>query len=189
MYHSVVAQWRDPGRVMPGLADAGRPPEHAGLATDLPDQVARLRYFDMMQYLPDDILTKVDRASMAVSLEARVPLLDHRVVEYSWRLPRASLGNAAQGKRILRQVLKRHVPAALFERPKQGFGIPLGQWIRGPLSEWAAELLSEQALKVSGLFDVAYVRQRFHEHQTGRRNWQYALWTVLMFQAWHRRWA
>ena len=81
------------------------------------------------------------------------------------------------------------MPAALFERPKQGFGIPLGQWIRGPLSEWAAELLSEQALKVSGLFDVAYVRQRFHEHQTGRRNWQYALWTVLMFQAWHRRWA
>ena len=189
MYHSVVAQWRDPGRVMPGLADAGQPPEHSGLATDLPDQVARLRYFDMMQYLPDDILTKVDRASMAVSLEARVPLLDHRVVEYSWRLPRASLGNAAQGKRILRQVLKRHVPAALFERPKQGFGIPLGQWIRGPLSEWAAELLSEQALKVSGLFDVAYVRQRFHEHQAGRRNWQYALWTVLMFQAWHRRWA
>ena len=189
MYHSVVAQWRDPGRVMPGLADAGQPPEHAGLATDLPDQVARLRYFDMMQYLPDDILTKVDRASISVSLEARVPLLYHRVVEYSWRLPRASLGNAAHCKRILRQVLKRHVPAALFERPKQGFGIPLGQWIRGPLSEWAAELLSEQALKVSGLFDVAYVHQRFHEHQTGRRNWQYALWTVLMFQAWHRRWA
>jgi asparagine synthase (glutamine-hydrolysing) len=189
MYHSVVAQWREPGRVMPGFVDSGRPAEHSGLATDLPDLVARLRYFDMMQYLPDDILTKVDRASMAASLEARVPLLDHRVVEYSWRLPRASLGNASQGKRILRQVLKRHVPAALFERPKQGFGIPIGQWLHGPLSEWAAELLSEQALKASGLFDIVYVRQRFHEHQSGRRNWQYALWTVLMFQTWFRRWA
>ena len=189
MYRAVVAQWPEPGRVMPGFAEIGSAVTDPSLANDIPDQIARLRYFDMMQYLPDDILTKVDRASMAVSLEVRVPLLDHRVVEYSWRLPRAQLSHGLQGKKILRNILRRHVPAALFERPKMGFGIPLGDWIRGPLREWTADLLSERALSVSGLFDFAFVRQRLHEHQTGRRNWQYALWTILMFQAWYRRWA
>jgi len=150
--------------------------------------VARLRYFDMMHYLPDDILTKVDRASMAVALEARVPLLDHRVVEYAWRLPRAQLGRGRDSKRILRRILYRHVPAELLERPKMGFGIPFGDWIRGPLVDWAQDLLSEQSLQAAGFFNSAVIRKRFQEHLDGRRNWQSSLWTILMFQAWHRRW-
>ena len=140
-------------------------------------------------YLPNDILTKVDRASMAVALEARVPLLDHRVVEYAWRLPRAQLGQVRDSKRILRRILYRHVPAALLERPKMGFGIPFGDWIRGPLVDWAQALLSEKSLAAAGIFDVAVIRGRFQEHNDGRRNWQSSLWTILMFQAWHRRWS
>jgi asparagine synthase (glutamine-hydrolysing) len=159
------------------------------IANDLPDPSARTRYFDMMHYLPDDILTKVDRASMAVSLEARVPLLDHRVVEYSWRLPRSALIDGSKGKIILRRILHKYVPKTLVERPKAGFAIPIGDWIRGPLSGWAADLLSESSLAKSGLFNVAEIRRVFAEHQTGIRDWQYPLWTILMFQAWHNRWA
>lgn len=189
MYRAVVSQWPEPGKVMLAFAENGSAMRDRSIVGELPDQVARLRYFDMMQYLPDDILAKVDRASMAVSLEVRVPLLDHRVVEYAWRLPRSQLSSGMQGKKILRNILRRHVPAALFERPKMGFGVPLADWIRGPLREWTADLLSESELGKSGLFDVAFVRERLQEHQSGRRNWQYALWTVLMFQAWHQRWA
>jgi asparagine synthase (glutamine-hydrolysing) len=159
------------------------------IANDLPDPSARTRYFDMMHYLPDDILTKVDRASMAVSLEARVPLLDHRVVEYSWRLPRSALIEGSKGKIILRRILHKYVPRNLVERPKAGFAIPIGDWIRGPLSDWAGELLSDGSLAKSGLFNVAEIRRVFTEHQTGIRDWQYPLWTILMFQAWHNRWA
>jgi|NGEPerStandDraft_6_1074524.scaffolds.fasta_scaffold04968_5 asparagine synthase (glutamine-hydrolysing) len=189
MYSGAVAQWSEPHKAM---RDHGAGPVAFGypdLSDSVKDPVARMRYLDMTHYLPNDILTKLDRASMAVSLEARVPLLDHRVVEYSWRLPRSALTNGRIGKRILRNVLRRYVPPALFERQKMGFGIPLGEWIRGPLAEWAADLLSEHSLKTSGLFDVAYVRRHLDEHLTGRRNWQYALWTIIMFQAWYRRWA
>jgi asparagine synthase (glutamine-hydrolysing) len=188
MYRGVVAQWSDPAEALPGVEEPQGIWDAPGIANDLPDRVARLRYFDMMHYLPNDILTKVDRASMAVALEARVPLLDHRVVEYAWRLPRSQLGSASDGKRILRRILHRHVPARLVERPKMGFGIPLGEWIRGPLADWAADLLSEQALKATGFFNAGVIRERFHEHLNGRRNWQSSLWTVLMFQAWRRRW-
>ncbi len=187
MYDAVTAQWQRPESIVPGFADT--PPDDRQLAADLPNTVSRLRYRDMMQYLPDDILTKVDRASMAVSLEVRVPLLDHRVIEHSWRLPQRALSRGLTGKRILRNVLARHVPTELWDRQKMGFGIPVGDWIRGPLAGWAQDLLSERALRGSGLLDVAFVRQRFDEHQTGRRNWQYGLWTILMFQAWHQRWA
>jgi asparagine synthase (glutamine-hydrolysing) len=188
IYRGLVAQWSDPRAAMPGVEEPPGVWDETGIARDLPDRVARLRYFDMMHYLPDDILTKVDRASMAVSLEARVPLLDHRVVEYAWRLPRSQLGGARDGKRILRRILHRHVPAGLVERPKSGFGVPVGDWIRGPLSEWASDLLSEPSLQSSGLFDSGVIRQRYREHLSGHRNWQSSLWTILMFQAWHRRW-
>jgi asparagine synthase (glutamine-hydrolysing) len=188
MYRGMVAQWSDPATAVPGVAEPAGIWDEPGVSDDLPDRVALLRYFDMMHYLPDDILTKVDRASMAVSLEARVPLLDHRVVEYVWRLPRHQLGSGRDSKRILRRILHRHVPAELVERPKMGFGIPLGEWIRGPLADWAADLLSIQALQASGFFDIAVIRNRFQEHLAGRRNWQSSLWTILMFQAWHRRW-
>ena len=155
--------------------------------TIAPDFVERMQYRDILTYLPGDILTKVDRASMAVSLEARAPLLDHRVVEFAWTLPmRFKLHNGVS-KWILREVLYRHVPARLIERPKTGFDVPLGSWLRGPLREWAEDLLQEKALNETGLFDSRPVRQAWLEHLSGRKNCQHQLWTVLMFEAWRRR--
>jgi asparagine synthase (glutamine-hydrolysing) len=189
MYRAVTAQWPRPESMVPGFAEIPTEPNDQRLAAEIPNTTSRLRYRDMMQYLPDDILTKVDRASMAVGLEVRVPLLDQRVIEYSWRLPQSALSRGLTGKRILRRVLARHVPAELFDRQKMGFGIPIGDWIRGPLAGWASDLLSERALRATGQLNVELVRQRFEEHQQGRRNWQHGLWTILMFQAWHQRWA
>ena len=188
MYRQVITNWNDPAGVVPHAEDPADPWAGPRLDREFPDVVARLRYLDMLTYLPDDILTKVDRASMAVSLEARVPLLDHRVVEFAWRLPTNSLLRRGMGKLPLRRVLSRYVPKELFERPKTGFGVPIGEWIRGPLRGYAEDLLSEHSLRAVGLLASAPVRRRFSEHLDGRRNWQYALWTALMLQAWARRW-
>lgn len=140
--------------------------------------------YDTRTYLPGDILTKVDRTSMGVSLEARTPLLDHRVVEFSWRLPHEYQAQAGTGKRLLRDILARHVPRKLFERPKVGFGAPIDSWLRGPLKEWAEELLDERRLKREGFLNPKPIRQKWSEHLSGKANWHYLLWDVLMFQAW-----
>jgi len=186
LYLSLVSQWQRPPL-------AGAVAEHplllrdASLQAAAPAFVDRMMLADTMTYLPDDILVKVDRATMAVSLEGRAPLLDHRVVEWAWRQPRSRRIRAGQGKWALRQVLRRYVPDALIDRPKSGFAVPVHAWLRGPLRAWADDLLSEASLRDS-LLDAALVGRAWREHLAGRANHLPQLWTVLMWQAWRARW-
>jgi asparagine synthase (glutamine-hydrolysing) len=188
VYRRLVSHW-EPSEIMPAAREPRGILDDEKLAAEFPDLLARMQFLDLVTYLPDDILTKVDRASMAVALEARVPLIDHRVVEFCWRLPRETKVRGGTGKWIPRQILYRHVPPALVERPKMGFGIPLGEWLRGPLRDWAETLLDEKRLREAGLLDAAMVRRYWQEHLDGARNWQYLIWDVLMLEAWRERWA
>jgi asparagine synthase (glutamine-hydrolysing) len=184
-YHQgLLSLWDDPASALVsrarGLALPGDHPAPASL-----DGFAqRAMYLDTRYYLPDDILVKVDRASMGVSLEGRAPFLDREVYRFAWSLPMAMKIQSGQGKRVLRRVLDRYVPRALIERPKQGFAIPVGRWLRGELKDWAAALLDEKRLREQGLFDPATIRKVWDDHQAGRRNNDTKLWTILMAQAW-----
>jgi asparagine synthase (glutamine-hydrolysing) len=150
----------------------------------LPTLLDRMMYSDFVRYLPDDVLVKVDRAAMAQSLETRIPLLDHRIIEFSWSLPRDLKQRRGQAKWLLRQVLYRYVPRRLVDRPKQGFGAPVGDWICSELRPWAEDLLATRSLREEGFFCERTVRQRWQEHLTGQRNWGGPLWNVLMFLSW-----
>jgi asparagine synthase (glutamine-hydrolysing) len=186
LYLGLVSQWHDPQSVVIN----GREP--LTVLTDknqwvsLPEFAKRMMYLDLVSYLPDDILTKVDRASMATSLEARVPLLDHRVVEFAASLPISMNISGAQGKGVLRDVLYQYVPRELMERPKMGFGVPIDAWLRGPLREWAEDLLDPAAMTQDGYLNPGPIQEKWREHLSGTRNWQHPIWTVLQFQAWRR---
>lgn len=184
LYRGLVSHWPEPNTVVlgghePATALTDTHSALAGLSV-----VERMMALDLLGYLPDDILTKVDRAAMGVSLETRVPFLDHRVVEFAWSLPLNYKLRNGVTKWPLREVLYRHVPRKLIERPKMGFGVPIDQWLRGPLREWAETLLSESRLRQEGFFNPVPIRHKWTEHLSGKRNWQYHLWDVLMFQAW-----
>lgn len=184
IYLGLVSHWDDPANVVLGCTEPS-----TVLTSKLPelsclDDIQRMMALDTVTYLPDDILVKVDRAGMGVSLEGRVPFLDHRVVEFAWTLPQSMKLCDGVSKWVLRQVLYRYVPRELVERPKMGFGVPIGDWLRDPLRDWAESLLDEDRLRREGFFYPTPIRQKWTEHLSGARNWQYHLWDVLMFQAW-----
>jgi asparagine synthase (glutamine-hydrolysing) len=192
-YRSLTAHWERPAELVPGVRarpGAGTPDDARLSAWDGEgDVTAQLLKEDLVSYLPDDVLTKVDRASMAVSLETRAPFLDRGVLEAAWRLPTSSKVRDGTSKWVLRQILYRHVPPALVDRPKMGFGVPLADWLRGPLRPWAEDLLSPAALTRHGVLDPAPVRRAWKLHTQRRSDLSYELWDVLMLQAWLDRWS
>jgi asparagine synthase (glutamine-hydrolysing) len=188
LHHYHVSQWTSPADLVPDTI------EHRTAFTDSDSwarattDTERMMYMDLVNYLPEDILTKLDRAAMATSLEGRVPFLDYRLVEFAWRLPIDFKIHQGQGKRILRSILARYVPRHLFERPKMGFSVPMHQWLRGPLRPWVEELLDPTRLRQECIFDPAPIRQAWVEHLSGKHNWAMKLWGILMFQTWQQEW-
>lgn len=188
MYRSLVSHWQQPSELVLGSTEPSTVLDNEAVLNSGFSVVEQMCLLDQMSYLPDDILVKVDRAAMANGLETRVPMLDHRVVEFAWRLPMHQKIRNGETKWLLRQMLYRHVPKHLIERPKQGFGVPLDAWLRGPLRDWGEALLAPAKLRQQGLLNAELVQRKWHEHQTGKRNWQHQLWDVLMFQAWLEQW-
>ena len=185
LHHYMMSFWKDPSVLIPEapepLVAATDPARWADRSRGV---AAEMMYLDFVTYLPDDILVKMDRASMGVSLEARIPLLDHRLIEFAWSLPASVKRRNGVSKWPLRELLYRHVPRHLVDRPKRGFAVPIAAWLRGPLRDWADDLLDERRLRDEGLLDPAPIRRKWAEHLSGRTNADYALWAVLMFQAW-----
>jgi len=189
IYRTLTSHWRQSPVLGAGAEYAAQTPleKASGALPDISYGEAMM-FWDALSYLPNDILVKVDRASMAVSLEARAPLLDKRIYDYVWSLPPEMKIRDGQGKWLLRRVLERHVPKELFERPKQGFNIPVGEWLRGPLKDWAESLLDEKTIAAQGYLDSAMITRTWQAHLKGHGNHATKLWNVLMFQAWLERW-
>lgn len=188
LHHMLVSHWHGREALVPSARAPVELGLDAGLSADVPDFVERMQVHDALSYLPDDVMVKVDRASMAVSLEAREPLLDHRLIEFAWRLPRRMKIRDGRPKWLLRQVLYRHVPPALVDRPKMGFSVPVEEWLRGPLRDWAEELIAPSRLRAEGILEPDLVRRLWSEHQSRSFNRNAVLWNVLMFQAWKESW-
>lgn len=187
LYLGLVSHWQQPETVVLGAKEPLTALTDSARKAHFADPILQMMAQDTLSYLPDDILVKVDRAAMAVSLETRAPFLDHTVFEHAWRLPMPLKLKSGVSKWCLRQILYKYVPQSLIERPKMGFAVPLDAWLRGPLQSWAEILLAEERLKQEGFFDVTKVRTMWQEHLSGKRNWQYQLWDILMFQAWYQR--
>jgi asparagine synthase (glutamine-hydrolysing) len=186
LYRRMTSHWQQPSQVVLDCRTGGQVIELMNLPGPAARLSERMMLSDLVSYLPDDILVKVDRASMAVGLEARVPLLDYTVVEFAWRLPMRLKIRDGEGKWILKQLLQRYLPQELIERPKMGFAVPVDAWLRGPLRDWAEDLLAPDRLRAEGFFDADVVQKHWVEHVTGRHQWQFMLWNVLMYQAWLR---
>lgn len=184
LYEALLEQWQGVDGLVKGARPVNRLTANAAVWRNDLDMNHRMMLLDTVSYLTDDILVKVDRAAMGVSLESRVPLLDHRIYEFAWQLPMHMKMRDGQGKWLLRQVLYRYVPRELIERPKVGFAVPIGIWLRGPLKNWAADLLDPARLNRQGYLDAARVTKMWDKHQRGQHNWQHPLWCALMFQAW-----
>ncbi len=188
LYHRFMSLWAEPRKLINGGHEPSTPWLDTSQSISVPDFTERMMYWDLVTYLPDDILVKLDRASMGISLEGRCPLLDHRLVEWVWTLPLAFKTRGHQRKWLLKQVLYRYVRPELIQRPKMGFGIPIDAWLRGPLRDWAESLLAERRLQQEGFINPPLVRQSWAMHLSGRRDEQHRLWVVLMFQAWREKW-
>ena len=184
MYYTLFSHWQNPTEAVlnsnePSTLLTTLMPKLKGLNSQ-----QKMMALDLLTYLPDDILVKVDRAAMASSLETRVPLLDHKLIEYVWKIPHSLKLRNGDGKWILKQVLNKYVPKYLTDRPKMGFAIPLHSWLRGPLRDWAENLLNEKRLMQEGYFNPELIREKWDQHICNKKNWQHDLWNVLMFQAW-----
>jgi len=184
IYRLLVSHWEEPAAMVLGATEPPTALSEPYSSTGPSDFTEQMMYLDMISYLPDDILVKVDRASMGVSLEARVPLLDHRLVEFVWKLPLSRKIRGGEGKWLLRQVLYKYVPRELIDRPKMGFGVPIDSWLRGPLRDWAETYLAQDRLMQEGFLSPQPIRDKWSEHLSGKRDWQYYLWDVLMFETW-----
>lgn len=181
-----LGHWPDPLAMVPGSAYVPSIFDDERLSSELPIPIERMQFLDSVHYLPDDILVKVDRASMAQGLEVRVPLLDHRVYEFAWHLPYKAKVRGGKGKWILREILRRYVPENLFERPKMGFGVPIDHWLRGPLRDWAEDLLEPSRMRQEGFLEPDTIQEIWKKHLAGPESYHYWLWDVLMFQSWFR---
>jgi asparagine synthase (glutamine-hydrolysing) len=187
LYYGLISHWKNPASVVIG----GREPQtlltSPSQSQIFKQNIPRMMALDTLTYLPDDILVKVDRAAMAVSLETRVPFLDHRVFEYAWGMPQHLKMNQGVTKDCLRKILYKYVPQQLIERPKAGFAVPIAEWLRGPLKDWAEQLIQPERLAKEGIFEPQQIAKLWQEHQSGKRNWQYHLWDILMFQSWYEK--
>lgn len=184
IYYHFVSHWHNASELVVGAGDSSNYLFEKLPVFDELDFISQMMALDSTAYLPDDILVKVDRAAMAVSLETRIPLLDHRVIDFAWKLPHSMKFKNGNSKWILRKILYKYVPSRLIDRPKMGFSVPIDSWLRGPLREWAEALIDERRLNNEGFFNTSLVKKKWEEHLSGKRNWQYSIWNVLMFQAW-----